>query len=203
MTGVRSPEGKVLPSLLVLEESYTGPNQSAVDLSGCFALAKTQASMSTERIEFQVYKLSCVSKSGKMIERSVNGFVVDNRDQGFAVKAKVISNQSRVASMAFMNSIVNGIGEIINRKAQVAGGANPDSSTKVIVQKGASGAANSVANWYLKQANSLSPTLNIKSGKDVFIVMNEKVKLPKNYFIPKKPERRTHESTNLINHLVK
>ncbi len=203
MTGVQTPEGKVYPSLLVLEKSYTAPNDSKIDLSGCFALAKAQASMSTERIEFQVYKLSCVSKKGMTLERNVNGFVVDNRDQNMALKAEVQSNQSRVATMAFMNSIVNGIGEIINRKAQNIGGGNPDTNqSNVVIQQGASGAAQSVAQWYLQQANNLSATLNVKSGRDVFVVMNEKVILPKSYFDLKK-RRKQSEKASLLNHLIK
>ncbi len=203
MTGVSTPEGKFYPSLLVQEESYTGPNKTKIDLSGCFALAKTQAQMSSERIEFKVYKLSCVSKRGRMIERKVNGYVVDNKDQNFAIKAELKSNQSRVATMAFMNSIVNGIGEIINRKAQNIGGANPDTNTSnVIVQRGASGAANTVAQWYLQQANNLSATLNIRSGHDVFIVMNKKVILPKSYFESKK-RRKQNEEASLFKHLIK
>ncbi len=203
MTGARSSEGKVLPSLLVLEEAYTSPNDSGVDLSGCFALAKAQASMNTERVEFQVYKLSCVSPKGKMVERRVNGFVVDDKDQGFAIKGELKSNQSRVASMAFMNSIVNGIGEIINRKAQNIGGGNPDSNRQVIVQKGASGAANQVAQWYLNQANNLSATLNVRSGMDVYIVMNDKVTIPKSYFNKFKRKGGSSEGMDLINSLIK
>ncbi len=202
MTGVRSPEGKLLPSLLVLEEAYTSPNSSGVDLSGCFALAKTQASMSTERIEFQVYKLSCVSPDGKMIERKINGFVVDGKDQGFAVQGELQSNQSRVATMAFMNSIVNGIGEIITRKAQNIGGGNPDSNRNVIVQQGATGAANQVAQWYLNQANNLAATLNVPAGGSVYVVMNDKFTIPKSFFNSRK-KGGSSENMGLIDRLVK
>ena len=201
MTGVQTPEGKVLPSLLALEQAYISPNRSQVNLSGCFALAKTQASMSTERVEFQVYKLSCVSSSGKIIERSMNGFVVDGKDQGFAIKGEIQSNQSRVAAMAFMESVVNGVGEIINRKSQKIGGANPD--TDMVIRQGASGAASQVAQWYLQQANNLSATINVKSGQDVFIIMNEKVILPKSYFKKlKKKRRKSNEKMDFINHII-
>lgn len=202
MTGVKSPEGQLLPSLLVLDEAYTSPNESSVDMSGCFALAKTQATMSTERVQFQVYKLSCVSGKGKMIEREVNGFVVDEKDQSFAVKGELISNQSRVARMALMSSIVNGIGEIINRKAQNIGGANPDANRNIIVQQGATGAASQVAQWYLNQAQNLSATLNVASGRQVYIVMNEKVTIPKSYFNLKK-KGEANENMGLVNHLFK
>ena len=203
MVGIQTPEGRLTPSLLVLEESYTSPNESKVDLSGCFALAKAQASMSTERIELKVYKLSCVSEKGDMVERDINGFVVDDKDQSYALKAEVKSNQGRVARMAFMNSIVNGIGEIINRKAQNIGGGNPDTNqNNLVIQQGATGAASAVAQWYLRQANNLNATLNVKSGRDVFVVMNDKVVLPKNYFVQKR-KRRNLETPSLFNHIVK
>ncbi len=191
MTGVDAPEGKTYPVLLALDYSYIGPNKHKVDLSGCFMIAKSSPSMATERINFQATRLSCVSKKGKFFERKVNGFIADDSDNTFAVKAKLNSKQSRVAQMAFLKSVVDGIGDIISRRSQNIGGSNPDSAN-TIVQNGAQGAAAKVSDWYLKQATSLIPTLAVHSGQDVWIVMQEKVLLPNNFFM-KNERRNRHE----------
>ncbi len=187
MTGIDAPEGKTYPVLLALDFSYVGPNKHKVDLSGCFIIAKSSPSMATERINFQATRLSCVSKKGKFFERKISGFVADNTDNTFAVKAELNSKQGSVAKMAFLKSVVDGIGEIITRKAQNIGGKNPDSAN-VLVQSGAQGAAAKVSDWYLKQVTSLMPTLSVNSGQDVWIVMQEKVLLPNDFF--RKNERR-------------
>ena len=147
--------------------------------------------MATERINFQATRLSCVSKKGKFFERKISGFVADNSDNTFAVKAELNSKQGRVAKMAFLKSVVDGIGEIITRKAKNIGGKNPDSAN-VLVQNGAQGAASRVSDWYLKQVTSLMPTLSVNSGQDVWIVMQEKVLLPNDFF--RKNERRNNNA---------
>jgi len=53
---------------------------------------------------------------------------------------------------------------------------------KYIGAGGIGNAAGQVTQWYLKQAQSLLPTINVGSGRDVWIVMADKVELPKEYF---------------------
>jgi hypothetical protein len=191
MTGIDAPEGKNYPVLLALDFSYIGPNKHRVDLTGCFMIAKTSPSLATERINFQANRLSCVSKSGKFFEKTISGFVADDSDNTFAVKAEVNSKQGRVAKMAFMKSVVDGIGEIITRKSKSIGGKNPDAAN-VMVQNGAQGAASKVSDWYLKQATSLLPTLSVGSGQDVWVIMQESVTLPNDFF--RKNERRKRDA---------
>lgn len=191
MTGVDAPEGKTYPVLLALDYSYVGPNKHKIDLSGCFIIAKSSSSLSTRRVNFQATRLSCVSKNGRFFERKINGFIADDSDNTFAVKAKLKPKQGRVAQMTFLKSIVDGIGEIISRKSQSIGGKNPDAAN-VFVQNGAQGAAAKVSDWYLKQATSLLPTLSVNSGQDVWVVMQEKVLLPNDFFM--KSERRSNNA---------
>lgn len=206
VNGVQTPEGKVLPTLLVLDYAFQSPNNSRMNLTGCFALAKTQASLSTERLEFQVYKMSCVSKRGEMFERELNGFVVDNQDNNFAVKGTVDSHQGRVAALAFLNSVIQGAGEIIERKAKNIGGGNPDNANAdIVLQQSATTASSKVVDWYLQQATStLAPTITVPSGKDVWIVLNDSVEVPDHYF-PKTLNQRSkaNVSNDMLNHLLK
>lgn len=187
MTGIEAPDGTTYPTLLALDYGFVGPNKHKVDLSGCFMIAKSSPSMATERVNFQATKLSCVSKRGKFFEREINGFVADNTDNAFAVRAELNSKQGKVAKMAFLKSVIDGVGEIITRKSQNIGGANPDSAN-VMIQNGAQGAASKVSDWYLNQVSSLLPTLKVGSGADVWVIMQDKVILPNDFF--RKNERR-------------
>jgi hypothetical protein len=101
--------------------------------------------------------------------------------------------------MAFIKSVVDGIGEIITRKSQNIGGKNPDAAN-VLVQNGAQGAVSKVSDWYLKQVSSLMPTLSVKSGQDVWIVMQESVLLPNNFF---RKNQRRHKNVKVYSYLTR
>jgi conjugal transfer pilus assembly protein TraB len=190
LTGIEAPEGKTYPVLMQLDFAYVIPNDKKLDLAGCFMIAKAQGDLSTERVQMQASKLSCVSRKGGMFEREVNGFVADNVDNSFAVIGRVNTKQDRVAATAFLSSIVSGIGKAI-QQAQTTqqttplGGAQSvltGDSAKYIGAGGASEAASMVTQWYLKQAQNLLPTINVGSGQEVWIVMQDQVDLPKDYF---------------------
>ena len=190
MTGVEAPEGKTYPVLLQLDFAYIIPNKKRVDLSGCFMIAKSQGNLSTERVEMQATKLSCVSKDGHMFEREVNGFIADDKDNSFAVLGSVNSKQDRVAAMAFLSSIVEGVGKAI-QQAQTTQQTTPLGGAQSVVTGdsmaymaggGAASAASMVTQWYLRQAQNLLPTINVGSGQDVWIVMQDSVQLPNEYF---------------------
>ena len=190
MTGVEAPEGKTYPALLQLDYAYIVPNHHKLDLSGCFMIAKSQGDLSTERVQMQATKLSCVSRAGKMFEREVNGFVADDKDNSFAVIGSVNSKQDRVAAMAFLSSIVEGVGKAI-QSAQTTQQMTPlggsqsmltGNQMEYIGAGGAASAAGMVTQWYLRQAQNLLPTINVGSGQDLWIVMQDTVKLPNDYF---------------------
>ena len=206
LTGVDAPEGKPYPVLLVLDYSYISPNDSRVDLSGCFMIAKAEGNLSTERIEGQATKLSCVSKNKKMFERDVNGFIADHSDGSFGIKGKVNTKQGRVAAMAFMSSVVEGVGRAV-QQSQTTNTVNPlggsssvmtGDAEKYAVAGGAANAGSMVAQWYLKQAQNLSPTVSAESAREVWIIMKDKVDLPKEFF---RKERSSSAETNVYSYL--
>ena len=190
LTGVEAPEGNPYPVLLQLDFANILPNKKSLDLRGCFMIAKAQGDLSTERVQMQATKLSCVSRSGQMFERDINGFIADAVDNSFAVIGTVNTKQDRVAAMAFLSSVVEGVGRAI-QMAQTTEQTSTDGTSrrnltgdqgKYIAAGGASTAAGMVAQWYLKQAQSLLPTINVGSGQDVWVVMNETVAMPHEYF---------------------
>jgi len=190
LTGIEAPEGKALPVLLQADYAFVGPNKTRIDLSGCFLIAKSTGNLSIERVEMQATKISCVAKSGKMFERDLNGFIADDKDNSFAVIGSVNSKQDRVAAMAFLASIVEGIGKSI-QQAQTTTQVNPlGGSTsiltgdegKYLAASGATNAASTITQWYLRQAQNLLPTINVGSGQSVWIILQESVQLPNWYF---------------------
>lgn len=190
LTGVEASESRPVPVLLQADFFFVGPNKSKIDLSGCFIIAKSQGNLSIERVEMQANKISCVSKSGRMFERELNGFMADGKDSSFGIVGLVNSKQDRVASMAFLSSIVQGIGSAIQQaqtstQTNALGGSSSivtGDQAKYMAAGGVSNAASLVTNWYLQHAQNLLPTINIGSGQDVWIVLQDTVDLPNWYF---------------------
>lgn len=190
MTGVEAPEGRPYPVLLQLDFAYILPNRHRLDLSGCFMIVKAQGDLSTERVQMQATKLSCVSRAGRMFERDINGFVADGADNSFAISGTVSSKQDRVAAMAFLSSVVEGVSKSIQdaqttKQSNAFGGTNTSvtgDEGKYLLAGGASHAAGAVTQWYLKQAESLLPTIKVGSGADVWVVMQDSVSLPNSFF---------------------
>lgn len=207
MTGVNSPEGKALPVLMMADFALITANDTRIDLSGCFIVGKSTGNLSLERVEIQPSKLSCVSKSGKMFERDVTGFVADKEDNSFAIKGVVDGKQDRIATRAFLSAMVEGIGKGIMQK-QTSTTRDKDGRTdqmvsgdeaKYAVAGGISQSASLVTSWFLKQAENLQPTINIQSGQDVWIIFQERVNLPSWYF--KKPKDDNSAFSYLSNFL--
>ena len=190
LTGVEAPEGKALPVLLQADYAFVGPNKSRIDLTGCFLIAKSSGNLSIERVEMQVTKISCVSKSGRMFDKKINGFVTDAKDNAFAIMGQVNSKQDRVASMAFLSSVVEGISESLQQAQTTTQTYSTGLTSSLVTGKsgqymaagGASSAASQVTQWYLKHAQDLLPTINVGSGQDVWLIVQDTVELPNWYF---------------------
>jgi hypothetical protein len=210
LTGVQSPEGKAYPALLELDFAHILPNKKTVDLKGCFMIAKSEGDLSTERVQMQATKLSCVARDGNFFERDVNAFVADAVDNSFGVSGTVNTKQDRVAAMAFLSAVVEGVGSAV-QMAQTSEQTSADGSSrrtltgdkgKYIAAGGAAQAAGMVASWYLKQAENLLPTINVGSGQDVWVIMNASVDLPNAYFQHALAGESHGKDAALVNHLL-
>lgn len=190
IAGTDATAGEPNPVLLQLDYSNILPNQRKLDMSGCFMTAKAQADLSTERVKMKTMKLSCVSKHGMVFEKEVNGYVADDVDNKFAVGGPVNSKQDRVAAMAFLASVVEGVGKAV-QQAQTTQQTTPlggnqsvvtGDDNKYLAGGAAANAAGVVSQWYLKQAENLLPSITVGSGRDVWVVILDNVSLPNDYF---------------------
>lgn len=210
LTGVAAPEGRPYPVLLQLDFAYVLPNRRRLDLAGCFMIAKAQGDLSTERLQMQATKMSCVGRDGRMFEREVSGFVSDDRDNNFAVAGEVVSKQDRVAVMAFLASVVEGVGKAVQQaqttqQTNALGGSQSimtGNEGRYLAAGGASDAAGMVAQWYLKEAQNLLPTINVDSGRDVWVVMQDSVNLPKSYFKHSENRGNANDPYNYVTRLL-
>lgn len=182
IAGAEIPQSKTYPVLIQLDQAYTMANKKNISLVGCLMVAKATPQMSTRNIELQPQSMGCFSKSGKYFEKKgINGWGTDSLDSNFGIKAEFKSNVNRLAEFSFAKSMLEGVQEIISRKSKNIGGADPDRADLVVGESAAS-TSTMIADFLMKQAKVLLPTLGVNSGREVYIVMKDSVRMPYEFF---------------------
>lgn len=182
IAGAEIPQSKTYPVLIQLDQAYTMANKKNISLVGCLMVAKATPQMSTRNIELQPQSMGCFSKSGKYFEKKgINGWGTDSLDSNFGIKAEFKSNVNRLAEFSFAKSMLEGVQEIISRKSKNIGGADPDRADLVVGESAAS-TSTMIADFLMKQAKALLPTLGVNSGREVYIVMKDSVRMPYEFF---------------------
>jgi conjugal transfer pilus assembly protein TraB len=189
LTGVEANTRDAYPMLVQLDYAFVGPNKTRVDLSHCFMIAKTKANLSTERVMGETQDISCVRESGEVVQRSAKGYVA-GEDSTFGAPGQLISHQGQVLLAAVLAQLARGAGEAVaatQTTTQIATGGvgGVASSTNItgdklayIAGKSVSEPASLIANWYLDYAKQLVPSVALGSGRDVWVVLLETIKVP-------------------------
>lgn len=187
VSGVEANAREPYPVLLQLDYAFTGPNDSRIELSNCFMIAKARANMSTERVMMETDSLSCVRENGEHFKREAKGFVA-GEDNTFGATGTYISKQGQVLLAAVLASIAKNAGQAIadaQKVTTITGADKAATATNITGNKAAyiGGAAmvdgaSLVAQWYLEQAKELLPSIGVGSGQDVFVIMLDTVSVP-------------------------
>lgn len=189
LTGVEANTHEAYPVLLQLDYAFVGPNRTRVDLSHCFMVAKAKANLSTERVMAETQQLSCVRRNDEIVTRAAKGYVA-GEDSTFGVTGELISHQGQVLVAAVLASLAKGAGEAVAQAqttTQVATGGIGGVATATNVTgdkalyyggKAITEPATLIANWYLDYAKQLVPSIAVGSGRDVWIVLLDTVRVP-------------------------
>lgn len=189
VSGVEANTLEPYPVLLQLEYAFTGPNQSKIDLSNCFMIAKARANLSTERVIMETDTLSCVRANGEHFKSSARGYTAGS-DSTFGSTGTFISKQGTVLLAAVLASIAKNAGEAVAMAqttttvaagnagaAQTASNVTGDQA-KYIAGRSVVDGASLIAQWYLDYAKQLVPSIGIGSGESVHVVMLESIRVP-------------------------
>ena len=186
--GVKSQENPV-PVLLRLTGPVTtaaagaGPG-SRVDLTGCTVVGSAAADLSSERVYVRLTTLTCLNHRGEVLEVPVAGIVVGSGKAG--VRGKVVSREGTLVRNAAIAGVLQGIGQTASSSAQsVTGSSGLDSTVTSIAGAsaagalggGISGAANTLAQYYIQRAEQYQPVVSLYGGTSVEVVFLDGVDL--------------------------
>lgn len=176
LTGVDAPTQTSIPGLIKTRFGFVSPNHGFVDLSGCHTIAKATGDISTERVKLQTLTISCISPERVPFEQKIEAYAA-GEDGSFGLPGEMHSRQGRVAMLAFLNGIVEGTTKILSETSS-----SVVSPMSALGSQGGTSASVEVIRWYLDHAKSILPTVEVRAGAPVRLVLLKSLRVPKSFF---------------------
>ena len=152
------------------------PNNKTYDLTGCFVGLEVWGDVSSERGITRTRNISCI-KGDKTIDQPINGHVSFMGKNG--VKGEVVMRNGKILGWAWGAGFVDGIGQGMERASQPAVGLGATASVgagdvlKMGIGGGASKAAQTLSEYYIKRAEQYHPVIPIGAGNEVTVVFQD------------------------------
>lgn len=174
------------PVLLRVTDHGTLPRKFKSDLCGCHVLAACYGDISSERVYMRLEKLTCTERrTGEVVEMPVNGYVA-GEDGRAGLRGVVVDRAGESMRNAAIGGFLSGMGNFLSQShspvtfspanglAQTNPMTNPD-MLKFGAAKGASGALDKYADFYIKRAEQMQPVIQVQAGRKVDIVFTQGV----------------------------
>lgn len=152
------------------------PNSKTYDLAGCFVSMEAYGDVSSERAIVRTRKISCI-KGDDVIDLPIAGHVSFMGKNG--VKGEVVMRNGKILGWAWGAGFVDGLGQGASRAAQptVGLGATANMGMGDIAKSafggGASKAAQTLSDYYIKRAEQYHPVIPIGAGNEVTVVFHD------------------------------
>lgn len=165
-----------VPMQLRLTGKVEMPNSKTYDLTGCFVGLEAWGDVSSERAIVRTRNISCL-KHGATIDQPIAGHVSFMGKNG--IKGEVVMRNGKILGWAWGAGFVDGIGQGVQTAAQPAVGMGATASIgaadvlKMGVGGGASKAAQTLSDYYIKRAEQYHPVIPIGAGNEVTVVFQD------------------------------
>lgn len=152
------------------------PNSKTYDLTGCFVGLEAWGDVSSERAIVRTRNISCL-KDGKTIDMPVKGHVSFRGKNG--IKGEVVMRNGKILGWAWGAGFVDGIGQGMERASQPAVGLGATATYgagdvfRMGIGGGASKAAQTLSDYYIKRAEQYHPVIPIGAGNEVTVVFQD------------------------------
>jgi conjugal transfer pilus assembly protein TraB len=175
------------PVLLNVQRNAVLPNHAKYQLKSCFVLASGYGDLSAERVYFRLAQLSCVDKGNSLVlSAPVQGYLVDS-DGKLGLRGKVVDRQGAKLAKATIASFAQGLTNVFGMAqgtltsglngatpAMAVGGSNLLQSAGL---GAASGSTKTLADFFMKEAESIFPIVTVDIGRTGTIVFTDGVSL--------------------------
>jgi len=165
----------------------TGPARHVVvdgeiqetDLTGCIVNGAARGDLSTERVFIKLQKMTCPLADGRVSVQEVEGHVTQLGKAG--VRGTIVSRVGDQLNKAAIAGGLSGLGQALGGAGRGGVGVGsgggiiqeiPNAEELAIAAGGqaVSGAADTLANYYVEQAKAIQPVVAMPTGVDVELV---------------------------------
>lgn len=169
-----------MPVLMNVLDQATLPGSAKYRIKSCFVLGTGYGDLSAERVYVRFSRLSCVDKSDRLVlSQEVSGYVVDS-DGKLGLRGKVMDRQGAKLGKAMLAGFAQGLaGALGQSQSSVTSNFSTGTTASSITGSaalrasglgGAQVATSQLAEFYLKEAQSIFPVISVDTGRTATIV---------------------------------
>lgn len=179
-------QSEPVPVVIRITGSGNLPKNFEVDLKQCRILGSSYGDISSERAVIRLETMICEDKELEQIITTKVAGIVYGDDGMNGIKGKVVQTSNKLIKNAMIGGLLSGLSQNMQNQGQFAltglGAVSTQKqgmgdTLKNSAFAGTSNAAEKIADYYLKQAESMSPVLLIAGGAKVDIVFTKGVTL--------------------------
>jgi len=169
------------PVTLRLQGNIQMPNNKEYSADGCFIVGEVWGDISSERGTVRTQSISCVLKNGKHVDMEFQGHVSYQGKNG--IRGKPVMRNGMIVGYAGAAGLLSGFGEGIKSAAtpSVGLGATADVGAGDVFKQGigggASKAAETMSQYWIKRAEQYHPVIDIGAGNQVTVVFQKGFRL--------------------------
>lgn len=189
LSGLDAPTGgraqsQPHPVLIRIVDRAVLPNLFKADIRDCFVIGAGYGDLASERAYIRLEALSCVKKSGEVVERKVQGFVA-GEDGKVGLHGRVVSKQGQVLARMLLAGFIEGISRIFQQSGTTVivsptGGTttqtiDPSMALRTGLAGGMASATKELVEFYKKLAEETYPVVEINAGRNVDLVFLQSI----------------------------
>lgn len=169
------------PVTIRLQGSIQMPNNKEFNADGCFIVGEMWGDISSERGNVRTQSISCILKNGKHVDMEFQGHVSFQGKGG--IRGKPVMRNGMIVGYAGAAGLLSGFGEGIKSAAtpSVGLGATADVGAGDVFKQGigggASKAADTLSQYWIKRAEQYHPVIDIGAGNQVTVVFQKGFRL--------------------------
>lgn len=173
------------PILARVQTPAVLPNDVRANLKGCFVVGNGIGILAKERVDVRAVSLSCVDERNRtVIDQPIKGYFVDT-DGKKGLSGNVVTRDGAIVGQAFAAGLLEGFGGVAEASAGTQT-ISPLGSTRIFdtqeavvagLGKGIGSSANSLKEFYLDLAKTITPVIEVGTGKRAVLVIQEGVYL--------------------------
>ena len=175
-----------VPVIIRITQAGNLPKNFNMDLTHCQIMGSSYGDLSSERAIIRAEVLSCRDPEQELIYTTKIAGLIYGDDGMNGIKGKVVQTSGRHLKNAMIGSMISGFASSAKGQDQLSitsfGGINTQKKGMGAMMQegslnGASNAAEKLADYYIKQAEAMSPVLMVSGGVKVDVVFTKGVYL--------------------------